>query len=417
MDFVGKVMEKFILDAINDIANRRRRPGMQAIYNRIKEADDEITMEDFKDTFDKMEADQRIIKRKDKDSYFENKLIDDNTGENLFNPEQMVSDKYSTSFQLPHVNNNFADINGIDLRDGISNYPSELKVRYIEYFELLKDEINLLKSELQHKNNVINQLLLLNLNRVGHVETIPKPLKNVTIDDSVNDSAILKNNLVNHNGSMDTNFYDPLVHTTTNSSYGNRNHISLIDDNTSIASNNNGDNGIVDKNKSDKTLPKIEIIGDSMLNNINERGLSKNNNVRVRNHRGSTSEDLKDFANPIIKRRPDVLVIHIGSNDLGKDNIDTIQNIQTIVNRTKRRSPNTRIAVSSIIIRKDRASFGKQYIALNNDLKTFADDNLLDFICNDNLDDTCLGVKRVHLNKKGNSFFARNLINYFDSLC
>ena len=111
------------------------------------------------------------------------------------------------------------------------------------------------------------------------------------------------------------------------------------------------------------------------------------------------------------------MVIHIGSNDLGKENMDTIQNIQTIVNRTKRRSPNTRIAISSIIVRKDRASFGKQYAVLNNDLKTFADDNLLDFISNDNLDDTCLGVKRVHLNKKGNSFFARNLINYFDSFC
>ena len=240
-------MEKFILNAINDIANRRRRPGMQAIYNRIKEADDEITMEDFKDTFDKMEADQRIIKRKDKDSYFVNKIIDDDADDNFFNPEHMVSDKYLPGFQLPQVNNNFADINGVDLREGINNYPSELKVRYMEYFELLKDEINLLKSELQHKNNVINQLLLLNLNRAGHVETIPKPLKNFKIDDSVNDSAILKNNLVNHIGSMDTNFYDPPVHTTTNSSYGNRSRISAIDDNISIAS-NNCHKGLVDKN-------------------------------------------------------------------------------------------------------------------------------------------------------------------------
>ena len=89
-------MEKFILDAINDIANRRRRPGMQAISNRIKEADDEITMEDFKDTFDKMEADQRIIKRKDKDSYFENKFIDCDADDKFFNSEQTVSDKYPT---------------------------------------------------------------------------------------------------------------------------------------------------------------------------------------------------------------------------------------------------------------------------------------------------------------------------------
>ena len=97
--------------------------------------------------------------------------------------------------------------------------------------------------------------------------------------------------------------------------------------------------------------------------------------------------------------------------------IDTIQNIQTIVNRSKRRAPNTKIAISSVIVRKDRAPFAKQIVDLNKDLKMFAQDNLLDFICNDNIDETCLGIKRVHLNKKGNSFFVKNLINYFDTLC
>ena len=50
--------------------------------------------------------------------------------------------------------------------------------------------------------------------------------------------------------------------------------------------------------------------------------LSKDRNIKVRNNRGSTSEDLKDFANPIIKRLPDVLVIHTGTNSIFKESID-----------------------------------------------------------------------------------------------
>ena len=49
-------------------------------------------------------------------------------------------------------------------------------------------------------------------------------------------------------------------------------------------------------------MPTIEIIDDSQLNAINPKGLSKKNNITVRNHPGSTTKDLKMFYYSLIKK-------------------------------------------------------------------------------------------------------------------
>ena len=45
--------------------------------------------------------------------------------------------------------------------------------------------------------------------------------------------------------------------------------------------------------------------------------------------------------------------------------------------------------------------------SLNNKLKAFCSEKLIDFIANENIDECCLGMKT--------SMFARNLINYAKS--
>ena len=42
-------------------------------------------------------------------------------------------------------------------------------------------------------------------------------------------------------------------------------------------------------------------------------------------------------------------------------------------------------------------------------------DNLVDYICNKNIDDTCLGKAQLHPNEKGKSTFANNPKNYVQS--
>ena len=74
---------------------------------------------------------------------------------------------------------------------------------------------------------------------------------------------------------------------------------------------------------SDKTHHKKKkaiVIGNSMMvNNINERGLSKSNKVLVKKFPGTTSEKILEEMNEIIKEKPDSIIIHAETNDLSKN--------------------------------------------------------------------------------------------------
>ena len=75
-------------------------------------------------------------------------------------------------------------------------------------------------------------------------------------------------------------------------------------------SNDNKDKNIVKK--------KVIVVGDSLLNGINERGLSKDFNVKVNNILGGTSETVLDKIEDLVKCKPSSLIVHAGTNDLTK---------------------------------------------------------------------------------------------------
>ena len=51
---------------------------------------------------------------------------------------------------------------------------------------------------------------------------------------------------------------------------------------------------------------------------ISECGFKKSHDVRVQPHSGATSQDIKDHIKPILRRKPDLIIIHAGTNDLTK---------------------------------------------------------------------------------------------------
>ena len=60
-------------------------------------------------------------------------------------------------------------------------------------------------------------------------------------------------------------------------------------------------------------------IGDSMLNNINSRGLSKSKKVDVLNFPGATSSDVLTKIDDVLNKKPASLIVHVGTNDLTND--------------------------------------------------------------------------------------------------
>ena len=151
-----------------------------------------------------------------------------------------------------------------------------------------------------------------------------------------------------------------------------------------------------------------------MLNNINSRGLSKSKKVDVSNFPGATSSDVLMKIDDVLNKKPASLIVHVGTNDLTSD-MNLLSNVKKIVNKTNKTFPDTVLTFSNIIFRKDKKNLKKTRADTNSWLKNFCRQKKMNnFISNDNLKEEHLGIKKLHLNRKVNYIFAKNLLNFIE---
>ena len=162
-------------------------------------------------------------------------------------------------------------------------------------------------------------------------------------------------------------------------------------------------------------MKKIVLTGDSMVNGISEKGLSVNHKVKIVNFPGGTSEKILEKLDVIIKEKPDDLVVHVGTNDI-TNNVNLLTNVKKIFNKVSKELPSTSIAFSSIINRKDKTNIQKTLTDTNARLKNFCKQKGISFIDNSGIKEFHLGKKKLHLNKKGNSAFAKNLLHHINRI-
>ena len=103
----------------------------------------------------------------------------------------------------------------------------------------------------------------------------------------------------------------------------------------------------------DKTVEYKKIAGDSMLNGIHEKGMSKNYRVKVNNFPRGTSATILENIDQLVKSKPDCLIVHAGTNDLA-NGTNLLNQVKKIVKHFKTVSRSTKIVSTSIIIRKDQ---------------------------------------------------------------
>ena len=104
---------------------------------------------------------------------------------------------------------------------------------------------------------------------------------------------------------------------------------------------------------------KTVVTGDSMLHGVNEKGLSKSRNVKVKNYSVAASEDILDKIVDLLKVEPDCLLVHVGTNDL-TNNGNLLNLVKKMVIKVKNSSPNTKLVFSSVILRKDKKYIWKK---------------------------------------------------------
>ena len=120
--------------------------------------------------------------------------------------------------------------------------------------------------------------------------------------------------------------------------------------------------------------PITVIVGDSMVKNVRGWDLSNaSNKVIVKSFSGATTEDMEDYIRPVLRKEPDKLILHVGTNDLKTlEPTEIVNSIQSLAINIEENSPNTCVSISAVLPRKESQP-SKNISSINNSLKLICD--------------------------------------------
>ena len=95
------------------------------------------------------------------------------------------------------------------------------------------------------------------------------------------------------------------------------------------------------KSRHSSKRKRIFLVGDSILNGINENGP------------GDSSKDLVDHVKPIVRKKPYLILVHFGTNDV-TNGINMEEEMQKAIDHMRKESPETDIVISLCTRRKDK---------------------------------------------------------------
>ena len=176
----------------------------------------------------------------------------------------------------------------------IDHWQNELKMKEKIFDQLLKSLSTLTNSELESKNIIIHKL---------------PDQKN----DKEKKKSIQRQNDINTKSDIADNKSDEKHSTKKTKEHTERNK-------TSNSPSNTESRDVKPKTNKRKKI-RVEILGESMLNGVQEKGLNKNAdiNIKIRKYPGASSTDILDHITPSLRKEPDQIIIHAGTNNLTND--------------------------------------------------------------------------------------------------
>ena len=108
-----------------------------------------------------------------------------------------------------------------------------------------------------------------------------------------------------------------------------------------------------------KTWPKRTclVMGDSMLEHIDETRMSRKFKVKVRPFSGAKTEDMLDYLVPLPEKMSDYVILHVGTNNaIDYEASDIVKKIIQVKKFIKLRVPNSKVIISKPIKRHNNDS-------------------------------------------------------------
>ena len=138
-----------------------------------------------------------------------------------------------------------------------------------------------------------------------------------------------------------------------------------------------------------------------MVKHITGPGTSKKDQVQVKADAGPTTNDIIDYIKPTIRQKPDIPIVHYGTNDLTKD-ANTISRVRKVVDAVKEIDTKAKInLVFSSIIARGEINKEENIVSTNNRRESIVKEMSF-FINNSNVDASCLNktnctlIEKVH---------------------
>lgn len=175
-------------------------------------------------------------------------------------------------------------------------------------------------------------------------------------------------------------------------------------------------------NEREKTNPDeiwgpetILIVGDSMINQMDEKRLSfsTTKDVKVRAFGGVDINGMYQKLDPLVKKKPGKIILHVGTQDTVHKNSKTILNdLFKLKQHIEAQLPGVMVVLSCPITRVDNSKSRLTITHLIESVKPLK----VNYLLNVNIGENCLGRKGLHLNPKGVGRFATNLISLIRKL-
>ena len=162
-----------------------------------------------------------------------------------------------------------------------------------------------------------------------------------------------------------------------------------------------------------KNMPVTYILGDSIIKEIqgwkfNEK-LENKEKIVVKSFLGATTKCMREYIKPSLNQKPDYIIIHAGTNDLGSNQSEE-EIAKSIIDLAVNAASVSTVAVSAIVLRDDR--FSRKAKTVNNLLQQMCNQRNICFIPHQNINKIHLNGSKLHLNKSGTKQLMKNFTNY-----
>ena len=144
-----------------------------------------------------------------------------------------------------------------------------------------------------------------------------------------------------------------------------------------------------------------------MIKYVNGREISRSSSVKIISRPVTTSEDLIDYVRPTARKKPKMIVIHPGTNDLTYK-VNTLQKVREVINAIKENDANNETEiVLSRVIHQDDQDLEDEINKLNKKLENLCKGKDMPFIDNSNIKSSSLNRSKLHLNKSGTALLTK----------